>query len=176
MTRLPGRELLAVAKLGAPKGVKGALKVQSYSGEFGHLASLKSVLLGPEGKPELAKPMRIVAVDAGAVSMSAVFAGYDSPEKARALTGMEMFLPREAASPLAENEWYIHDLVGLRLTLSGEPVGEVVAVLDGGADPLLEIKPLKGGASCLVPFRSEFIGTVDVGAGTMELLTGWLLE
>ncbi len=176
MTRPLGQELLAAAKLGAPKGVKGALKVQSYSGEFGHLASLKSVLLGPEGKPELAVPMRILAVDASAVSMSAVFAGYDSPEKARALTGMEIFLPREAASPLAENEWYIHDLVGLKLTLSGEPVGEVVAVLDGGADPLLEIKPLKGGASCLVPFRNEFIGTVDVGAGTMELLAGWLLE
>lgn len=176
MTRLLGQELLAAAKLGAPKGVKGALKVQSYSGEFDHLASLKSVLLGPEGKPELAAPMRIVAVDRSSVSMSAVFAGYDSPEKARALTGMEIFLPREAASPLAENEWYIHDLVGLKLTLSGEPVGEVVAVLDGGADPLLEIKPLKGGAACLVPFRNEFVGAVDVGGGTMELLAGWLLE
>ena len=176
MTRPLGRELLAAAKLGAPKGVKGALKVQSYSGEFDHLAKLESVLLGPEGKPELASLMRIVAVDKSPVSMSVVFAGYDSPEKARALTGMELFLPREAASPLAENEWYIHDLVGLKLTLSGEPVGEVVAVLDGGADPLLEIKPLKGGAACLVPFRNEFIGAVDVGAGAMELLAGWLLE
>ncbi|MCE1196545.1 ribosome maturation factor RimM [bacterium] len=176
MTRPLGRELLAAAKLGAPKGVRGALKVQSYSGEFDHLASLEFALLGPEGKPELASPMRIAAVDRGAIGMSIVFAGYDSPEKARALTGMELFLPREAASPLAENEWYIHDLVGLKLTLSGEPVGEVVGVLDGGADPLLEIKPAKGGAACLVPFRGEFIGAVDVGAGTMELLAGWLLE
>lgn len=176
MTRPLGQGLLAAAKLGAPKGVKGALKVQSYSGEFGHLAALKSVLVGPEGRPELAKPMQIVAVDASSVSMSAVFAGYDSPEKARALTGMELFLPRDKASPLAENEWYIHDLVGLKLTLSGEPVGEVVAVLDGGADPLLEVKPLKGGAACLVPFRNEFIGAVDLGAGVMELLAGWLLE
>jgi len=176
MTSPLGQELLAAAKLGAPKGVKGALKVQSYSGEYAHLASLKSVLLGPEGKPELAVPTRIVAVDASARGMSAIFAGYDTPERARALTGMELFLPREAASPLAENEWYIHDLVGLRLTLSGEPVGEVVAVLDGGADPLLEVKPSKGGAACLVPFRNEFIGAVDLDSGTMELLAGWLLE
>jgi hypothetical protein len=27
-----------------------------------------------------------------------------------------------------------------------------------------------------VPFRNEFIGAVDLGAGVMELLAGWLLE
>ena len=84
--------------------------------------------------------------------------------------------PREGASQLRANEWYIHDLVGLKLMVSGTSVGEVLGVLDGGADPLLEVRVAASGAQVLVPFRSEFIGDVDCGAGTMELLAGWLLE
>lgn len=176
MTKPAEQELLAVAKLGAPRGLKGFLKLHSYSGEYDHLKSLKVVLLGPANMPSQAKTMRIKAVELGDWGMSLAFEGYESPEKARALTGLELFAPRENASPLGTNEWYIHDLVGLKLMLGGGSVGEVLGVLEGGADPLLEVRVAASGVQVLVPFRSEFIGEVDCEAGTMELLAGWLLE
>jgi 16S rRNA processing protein RimM len=176
MTKAPEQDLLAVAKLGAPRGLKGLLKLHSYSGEFGHLAALKTVLAAPENKPEQAKLLRIVSTESGEWGMSAAFEGYETPEKARALTGLELFLPRENVSPLQLNEYYIHDLVGLKLIFGDAELGEVEGVLDGGADPLLEVRRGASGATFLVPFRSEFIGEVDCEAGTMELLAGWLLE
>lgn len=176
MTKASEQELLAVAKLGAPRGVSGFLKLHSYSGEYGHLKKLKDALVAPEKTPGQAKTMRIKAVEVGEWGMSVAFEGYDTPEKARALTGLELFASREGASPLKSNEWYIHDLVGLKLVLGGAAVGEVLGVLDGGADPLLEVRVAASGAQVLVPFRSEFIGAVDCEAGVMELLAGWLLE
>jgi len=94
----------------------------------------------------------------------------------RQLTGLELFLPREQACPLNPGEWYIRDLIGLELVFEGKTRATVMAVLDGGADPLLEVKIHASGASCLVPFRNEFIGAVDIGAGTLELLVDWILE
>ncbi|MFA5852779.1 MAG: ribosome maturation factor RimM [Spirochaetales bacterium] len=176
MTKTAGQELLAVAKLGAPRGLNGFLKLHSYSGEYDHLKKLKVALVAPAKTPNEAKTMRIKAVEVGDWGMSVAFEGYESPEKARALTGLELFAPREGASQLRANEWYIHDLVGLKLMVSGIAVGEIVGVLDGGADPLLEIHVNASGSQVLVPFRSEFIGAVDCGAGTMELLAEWLLE
>lgn len=176
MNKAPEPEILAVAKLGAPRGVDGSLKLHSYSGEYAHLKKLTTALLAPADNHAHTKVMRIKSAQVGDWGMSMVFEGYETPEKAKALTGLEILLPRDLVSPLKSNEYYIHDLVGMKLLLDGRTAGELVAVLDGGADPLLEIKPAAGGANVLVPFRSEFIGTVDCEAKSIELLAGWLLE
>jgi len=176
MNKAPAPEILAVAKLGAPRGVDGSLKLHSYSGEFAHLKKLTTALLAPADDHAHTKVMRIKSSQTGDWGMSMIFEGYESPEKAKALTGLEILLPRDLVSPLKSNEYYIHDLVGMKLILDGTTVGELVGVLDGGADPLLEIKPAAGGANVLVPFRSEFVGAVDCEARCVELLAGWLLE
>ena len=199
MNKAADKELLAVAKLGAPRGLNGFLKLHSYSGEYSHLKGLATILAAPDKKPELAKMMKIQSAESGDWGLSFVFEGYDTPEKARALTGLELYLPRDRVSPLKSNEWYIHDLIGMKLMLDGLAVGEIMGVLDGGADPLLEVKVLARkaasgrapassakisgedkppalGSQVLVPFRSEFIGKVDCESGSMELLAGWLLE
>jgi len=204
MNKAADKELLAVAKLGAPRGLNGFLKLHSYSGEYSHLKGLTTILAAPDKKPELAKMMKIQSAESGDWGLSFAFEGYDTPEKARALTGLELFLPRDRVSPLKSNEWYIHDLIGMKLMLDGLAVGEIMGVLDGGADPLLEVKVLARraasnpasntasgassakisgedkppalGSQVLVPFRNEFIGKVDGESGSMELLAGWLLE
>jgi|GEM_PF-222879 len=55
------------------------------------------------------------------------FAGYESPEKARVLTGMDIIMPRAGAAPLGKNEWYRSDLIGLELRA---PAG-VLSAADG---------------------------------------------
>ena len=89
---------------------------------------------------------------------------------------MLLYLPREEASPLRDNEYYIHDLVGLRVVSEGLEVGLVEAVLDGGADPLLETRKTGSETKFLIPFRKEFVGKLDLKGKSLELLAGWLLE
>lgn len=172
-------ELLAVARLGAPRGLHGHLKLHSFSGEFGHLAKLRSILASSEGSPERAVTLKVLGRETGEWGMSMSFEGYETPEKARKLTGLVLYLPRKDASALRPNEWYIRDLVGLSMVHGGRVLGKVTAVLDGAADPLLEIARAEGSTAAgtvLVPFRNQFIGEVDCAGGTIELLAEWLLE
>jgi len=187
---------LAIGRLGAPRGVRGELRVHSYSGEFKHFLGLKEVDLVPgpglagasapggldrtrdaAGAPRAAGPLRlkVLRIEEGAGSLGITFVGYESPEAARALTGMDIVADRAAAAPLGENEWYVADLVGLELSCAGLSVARVVSVLDGAADPCLEAR-LPDGRSALVPFRKEFVGEVDIEGGRIELLAPWLLE
>jgi 16S rRNA processing protein RimM len=163
---------LAIGRLGAPRGVRGDLKVHSYSGEWEHFLRLKEVDLEAEGRTLHLKVARIEE-SAGALSMA--FEGYASPEAARALTGLDIMVDRKDAAPLGENEWYAVDLIGLDLRSEGSRLATVRSVIEGGSEPWLEAL-LPDGRLCLVPFRKEFVGEVDIAGRSIELIAPWLLE
>lgn len=105
MNEGPEKELLAVAKLGAPRGLKGLLKVHSFSGDYSHIESLKEVLVAPDGEPAQGRFLRVSLAERGERSLDMAFSGYESPEKAKGLTGMLLYLPRELASPLGKTSF-----------------------------------------------------------------------
>jgi len=180
-TRRADGRLLA-GRLGAPRGVEGDLRVHSYSGESSHLLALKTLELVHEGPGGRETRLRVevsrVLVDEGG-GLSLRFKGYESPELALRLVGMEILVERAQAAPLGEGEWYITDLVGLEAVPpgGGPAYGRVVAVCGGGPDPWLELELPAGAAERrLVPFRKEFVGDIDLAAGTLVLLAPWVLE
>ncbi|HSV57037.1 MAG TPA: ribosome maturation factor RimM [Magnetospirillaceae bacterium] len=167
----PENGFLAIGRLGSPHGILGFLRVRSYSGETGHFASLDVVQLS-QGE------MRIEAhVEEVRVSGTEVFlrmAGCACPEDACRWTGWDILVPRRKAAPLKPGEHYIADLVGCDLVLGGRAVGALVAVVEGGEAPLLEVRTCEG-RIVLIPFRGEFIGEVDTRARKVELLADWIL-
>ncbi len=167
---------LAVAKLGSPRGLDGEVRLYSYSGETEHILKAPEVLLGGSEGLADATSVHILRWNEGGWGISVLIEGYNSPEKSRSLAGRELFLPREHACPRGESEYYIADLVGLRVVASSRIVGRVSAVCEGGADDLLEITIDEDGRRVLVPFRREFVGTVDVEKGELEVLRPWILE
>jgi 16S rRNA processing protein RimM len=179
------KDFLTIGRLGAPKGVRGDLKLQSYSGEYAHFLKLKEVELRSAeddsiGVAPRRLKLKVLRLDDASGSPTIAFEGYPSPEKARELTGLEIVAPRSGAAPLKSNEWYVTDLVGLSLVVSDVKLATVRSVLEGGSDPWLEaVMPAAGGnaeRTALVPFRKEFIGEVDLKAGTIELLAPYLLD
>ena len=206
----PDEPLMAIGRLGAPKGVRGDLKIHSYSGEYGHFLGLKEVLLegelpvaatpsrlpgrpapgsvpappggangaaatGQAGAAKRRLKLRVLRAVAGEGGLCMAFEGYESPEAARKLTGLDILAPRSGAAPLGENEWYVADLIGLALVHEGKRLATVESVLDGGPEPWLESR-LPGGGKAVVPFRKEFVGEVDLAKGEIELLAPWILE
>ncbi len=183
---------MTVGRLGAPKGVRGDLKVHSYSGESEHFRKLKVVdLAAPQGLAASAPAspvsstslrLKVLRVEGEGGSLTMAFEGYGSPEAARALTGMEIVVPRELAAPLKPNQWYIDDLVGLSLVdAEGAALATVRSVIEGGAEPWLEVAVASevagtGGHLAIVPFRKEFVGEVDIAGGTIRLLVPELLD
>ncbi len=165
-------EKFVVGVVRAPFGVKGFVKVQSYSGEIDHLVNLKKVLMIRNG---VEKYFVVEETGGSASSFVMKFEGTETPEAAKMLTGWEILLSRDAAAPLENDEYYIEDLKGLAVILDDARIGEIKDVLDGAASQLIEIA-LTSGETRLVPFKNEFFGSVDLKSRTAVLLDGWILE
>jgi len=164
--------LLAIGRLGSPFGVQGFLHVHSYSGETGHFLALKEVILARDAQRA---SVRIEEVRETSKDVFIRIEGCSEPENAQRWTGWEVLVPRCLASPCKPGEYYITDLEGCALMLRGEKIGSILSVLEGGESSLLEVR-LQAGRTVLVPFRKEFIGSVDMKARQLELLEDWILE
>jgi 16S rRNA processing protein RimM len=66
--------------------------------------------------------------------------------------------------------WYDDELVGLRAERAdGTVLGDVVGLLTGGAQDLLQVRPAGRGDDVLVPFVRALVPTVDVAGGRVVL-------
>jgi 16S rRNA processing protein RimM len=162
----------AVAVVGAPFGIAGRVKIQSLSGEIDHILALKTVVLRQDGREKSYE-----VEESTPTPLTMKFAGIESPEAAKTLKGAEILVERSQAAPLAEDEFYIEDLLGLKVFLRGtpetSPVGEITNIIEAGGGFLAEIT-LPAGEKKLIPFRNEFFG--DPEQGRIELIQGWILE
>ncbi|MBO8451079.1 MAG: 16S rRNA processing protein RimM [Spirochaetes bacterium] len=173
-SRLSGGELVT-AFIRSPHGVKGFMRVESASGETGHLSALPSVLvrLGRDDGQVFAYDVEETAGSAAAFLMK--FAGIDTPEDAKLLSGAEILVERDKACPLREGEVYVRDLCQCDLVYGGSAVGRIIGVTEGGGGDLLEVA-LPEGRRCFVPFQNAFIGDVNPEQKTVCLLHRWILD
>jgi 16S rRNA processing protein RimM len=73
------------------------------------------------------------------------------------------------ARPLAEGEFYLHELVGLAVTKYGDGlVGTVREVVEAPQGPLLVV-PGEGGKEHLIPFRAGLVRRVDRATRTIVI-------
>lgn len=166
--------MLAIAIVGRPVGVDGMVRVTSYSGEYDHLASLTDVELRRNESRTRHRIERVVVRSGDALVH---FAGVTDPEAAKRFTGWEIWAERSFAAPLGTDEYYIADLVGCVVRVDGRRIGEVVAVVESGQAPLLEVRleevrrPLR-----LVPFMDRYVGTVAIESRTIDVRERWILD
>jgi len=160
--------------VGAPFGLKGFVKVKPLSGEIDHLLKLTSVTLR-RGEKEQTLAIEEIAAIPPAVAIR--FAGFDSPEAAKALRGAQLLISRKDAAPLQPGESYVEDLKGLAVLAadSGEILGHIADVIEGGGGDLAEIR-LNDGKTRLVPFRKEFFTGIDLAKKRVMLQNLWILE
>lgn len=161
---------IAVGRIGKSHGLKGWVRVHSYSGETGHFRGMERaelVAVDRAADPGRAQPRgQEFALDAvqernGVVLVK--FRGIDTAEQARSLTGREMWVDRSHAAALQEDEYYLQDLVDCRVFLHEEERGRVRAVWDNGHTDFLEVE-LADGSTRNVPFHREFVTEVDIDA------------
>lgn len=185
-------ELLATGRIRSPFGVEGFVKVESFSGEYEHFLNFDKIFLSiPEKKIE--KGIKEGWFEVEKVTLRAADAllklrGIDSPEAAKFLAGSELFIPRDKAAALKKGEVYVNDLCNCVLVCEGTRIGKITSVAEGGGGYLLEIlkenfcentgktSEAAAGQVIYIPFNKEFIGNIDLKAGTVELMHRWILE
>jgi len=159
-----GRAPVVLGRVGAPHGLLGWVKVQSFTQPLEGIVSY--------GPWELARGAslgrRTVLEWKRAGSGIAVrLEGIGSREEAQALTGAEILVERSELPEPEPGDYYWHDLVGLEaFSPSGVPLGRVTGVLELPAHPVLV---LHGERERLVPLVPERLAGVDLAVGRLTL-------
>jgi len=153
-----GRRIALAAVAGA-QGVKGELRLKLFSSSADSIAVHEQVTVGGVER-------RLLSVrDAGKVAVARL-EGIDDRSAAEALRGSLVEVDRSALPPLADDEYYHADLIGLPAEdAAGNSVGTVVAVENFGAGDLLEIEKADRKRS-LIPFRA---GVADLEDGRVVI-------
>ena len=149
--------LIQVGRVAGAFGVKGEVRITSFTADPMALVDYKS-LLRETGAPALTltggRPAK------GSIVVRA--AEVQTREQAEALRGLKLYILRDSLPPAEEDEFYVADLVGMSVvTAEGEPLGQVKSVHDFGAGDLLEVQPPTG-ASWWLPFTREAVPDVRV--------------
>jgi len=141
-------------------GVKGWLKVQSYTDPVDNIARFGVWTLRRNGAE------RAFDVEDGRAHGGAVIAklrGLNDRDSAAGWVGAEIVVERERLPAPAENEFYWADLEGLEVrSTAGEVLGTVDHLLATGANDVLV---LAGPTERLIPFvMGSVVKHVDLGA------------
>ncbi len=90
------------------------------------------------------------------------FQGYDTPEAAAALRNRLVYVRADDRPPLAEGEYYHHQLIGLDvLSDKAVPIGVVVEIIETGASDVLVVHT-EIGAEVLIPVSDAFIRSINL--------------
>jgi 16S rRNA processing protein RimM len=151
--------LVPVAKLGKTWGVHGDITVRLYNPDSEVAWAADVMLLRGDGFPPVA-----VAIDRWQTKGNAVVLrpeGIDSPQLARALTGLEILVPPEDLPPIEdEDEFYVHELVGMAVvdTERGD-LGTIRDVFTAGSSDIWVVQGPHG--EILIPAIKQFVLEVD---------------
>lgn len=151
--------LIEVGVFGAPHGVRGELRLKSFTAHPTRIAAY-APLTSEDGKKSFKiKSLRQIRDDMLVVSLE----GVTDRDAAEALTHLRLFVPRDQLPPPDEEEYYHADLIGLKVENSDAlAIGYVTAVHDFGAGDILEIALDRGGPSLLLPFTKAAVPEINL--------------
>jgi 16S rRNA processing protein RimM len=162
-----GNALVVVARVGAPHGVRGWVKVDCFGG------SPSESLLGTTqwyiGEPRAWQRAEVAEITTHGRHIAVRLDGITDRDGATRLRHKQVALERSALPPTASGEYYWHDLQGLQVSnLQHEELGEVVDLIETGANQVLVVR---GDREVLIPFLDGVIANVDMSA--RRLVVDW---
>jgi 16S rRNA processing protein RimM len=146
-------------------GVRGEASVQAWSDSPERFNAVSAVtLVSPDESSTRDAVVESVRIHAGRALLK--FAGIDSPEEVQLLQNWTVEVPSSQARTLDEDEYFLHDLVGLRLIdVEGIDRGIVIEIEETGGGVLLVVDGPRGKFD--VPFAADICTKVDLDAKTI---------
>ncbi len=160
---MSANEEIALGYIAAVHGVKGWVKVRSWTRPLEAILDYQPWLLGEDRKP-----VKMIDGRKQGKGLAVQLPGSEDREQAKLLVGQQIHVHRDQMPATAPDEYYWSDLVGLEVyTLSGEHLGKVDELMETGANDVLVIK---GQREHLVPFiHGEFVKNVSFEDGRIDV-------
>lgn len=154
----PTNDYLLVGRIVAPFGIRGQIKVRSFTDRPDHLLRrIRTIYIGNDYAPyQIAhgfehKPGLLI------LTLKTV----TTREDAEAMRRREVYIRAADAAPLAEGEYFLHDLYGMQVaTEAGEVLGQVREVLETGANEVLVVQR-EGQTDALIPMIHDVVVHLD---------------
>ena len=157
-------ELIPVGKIIGTHGIRGQMKLHSYSGNFDSLSAARSVVIRkPDGSlSDFA--FKSAKANNGKFIISLV--DFDDICAVEPLVGSELCIKRADLPEPEADEYYWCDLIGLQVFTDDEILlGTVADILETGSS---DIYVVQGGArEYLIPAIADVVKIVDLKTGRM---------
>ena len=167
---------VTLGRVGKTHGIKGWVRLYSYTEPAGNIACyrrFRRIQPGRQSGPAQDE-LEMDQVQTQGDHLVAHFVGYDDPDAAQRLVGVELQVSASELPELAADEYYWHQLIGLAvINQQGQLLGEVVSLLETGANDVLVIKPGQDSIDSherLIPYlRESVVRAVDLDSGRLEV-------
>ncbi len=163
---------IAIGRITRPHGVHGEVAVEVWTDFPERFDTIEIVYLGDALEAE---EWQVMASRWHKNRVLLTLQGCQDRATAERLRGLLVQIPIEEAMPLAEDEYYPHQLIGMDVvTVEGEELGRVSEVLFTNANDVYVIIGPRG--QILLPAIADVIERVDLDTGHMvvRLMEGLL--
>lgn len=132
-------DYVLIARIGAAFGIKGWVKLISFSSPKDNILNYQTFLT-PQGSSLV--ELEIDQSKAQGKGIVAHIKGCDDRNLTQDFIGKDLYIKKTLLPDLNENEYYWHQLEGMRVkTASGDDLGVVDHLLETGANDVLVVKP-----------------------------------
>lgn len=157
-----------VGKIAGQHGVKGWLKVHSYTRPAAQILRYRRWLLAGRRDACDWRPVQVAAAREQAPRLLAKLAGVDDRTAGEELAGQWIAVAESQLARLPPGEYYWSDLIGLAVVnRAGAELGVVDHLLETGANDVLVVRD--GATERLLPWSPRAIVAVDVAAGRLRV-------
>ena len=159
-------DMLHVGVITQTHGVRGEVKVFPTTDDVNRFKKLKQVILDT-GKETM--PLEIQSVKFFKQFVILKFKGIDNINDIEKYKRCSLYVTREHAVALEEDEYFIADMIGMEVcTEDGNIFGTLKDVIETGANDVYVIENAEHG-EVLVPAIKECIRSVDIEKGQMMI-------
>lgn len=169
-TPAPAEDLIVLGKIVSVHGVRGEVKIYSFTDPLDNLLDYSRWTLKRDGE------VRQVELISGRLQNKVLVAklkGLDDREEARTLAGFDICVPRSLLPDLIDGEYYWYQLEGLKvIDQAGQLLGRIDHLFETGANDVMVVKPCAGSLDDrerLLPYTEQCVLTVDLTAGEMQV-------
>jgi 16S rRNA processing protein RimM len=161
-------DVLAVGEILRPHGIRGELRMRVLTDNPDQLSKLDTVYLADSSaNPEL-REFALTGLRFNKEYALLSLEGCRNRDDAERLRGFTVLISIDQAAPLGEGQYYLFQLIGMRVIAEQNDLGPIKDVLQTGANDVYIVDSDDYG-EILIPAHDETILRIDFDAGIIHM-------
>jgi 16S rRNA processing protein RimM len=167
-------DYLLIGQITRPHGVQGEMRVKLMTDYPERIRNLESVYVSKHNNARDARPLRVAGMRMHQAHGLLRVEEVTSRDDADRMRQLYVFVSLEDAVPLADDEFYLYQVIGLKMeTQDGQVLGVIKRVMETGANDVYVVQSEEHG-EILFPITPETLIEHDIDGGIVyvNLLDG----